>query len=69
MVEIVVPLVHYGVVQSRSLLVSLVLLTRGGPLQNIVHSHFQVLDATGGGIHGIVAEVFAQRTRIDGIAR
>ena len=69
MVEIVVPLVHYGVVQARSLLVGLVFLAGGGPLQNIVHSHFQVFDAIGGGIHGIVAEVFAKCTRIDGIAR
>ena len=68
-IEVVVPLVHNGILQARSLVVGLVLLAGSGPGDDVVHGHLQVVDAASGGINCIVAKVFTQGAWVHGIAR
>ena len=67
-IQVQSPLIDDGIVEVGCLVVVLVGLAVECPVHEVGHDTLEVLDAEGGGLDGVVAEVFGEGTRVDGSA-
>ena len=66
MVEVETPLEDDALIELRCLIVGLTRFTCAGPIDDVRHHALQVGDAIGSRLHGVIAQILAQGTWVDG---
>ena len=66
MVEVETPLEDDALIELRCLIVGLTRFACAGPIDDVRHHALQVGDAIGSRLHGVIAQILAQGTWVDG---